>query len=101
VLEDRLINLAAVEAARDADFAAKPPGSWMLAQVPWSEAEHQIAAANADAATAKALAITSGAACMVVTRRTWQGGAPLTQVVLTYPGERHHLVARFSPAGRA
>ena len=44
------------------------------------------------------LAIAEGAACLVVTRRTWQGGQPLTQVVLTYPGDRHHLVARFSPA---
>jgi GntR family histidine utilization transcriptional repressor len=100
VLEDRLINLAAVAAAREADFSIKPPGSWMLAQVPWSEAEHHIAAANADAATAGALSIAEGAACLVVTRRTWQGGQPLTQVVLTYPGDRHHLVARFAPTGR-
>ncbi|MCZ7660666.1 MAG: histidine utilization repressor [Xanthobacteraceae bacterium] len=99
VLEDRLINLAAVEAARDADFAQKPPGSWLLAQIPWSEAEHQISAANADIATAKALGIAPGAACLLVRRRTFQAGSPLTQVVLTYPGDRHHLVARFSPAG--
>ncbi len=99
VHEDRLINLAAVPAARDADFAAKPPGSWMLAQIPWTEAEHHISAANADSVTAKALGISTGAACLVVKRRTWQAGQPLTQVVLTYPGDRHHLVARFSPAG--
>jgi GntR family histidine utilization transcriptional repressor len=99
VHEDRLINLAAVPAARDADFAAKPPGSWMLAQIPWTEAEHHISAANADSATAQALGIATGAACLVVKRRTWQAGQPLTQVVLTYPGDRHHLVARFSPAG--
>jgi GntR family histidine utilization transcriptional repressor len=38
------------------------------------------------------------AACLKVIRRTWQAGSPVTHVVLTYPGDRHHLVARFNPA---
>jgi GntR family histidine utilization transcriptional repressor len=36
--EDRLISLVTVPAARDVDFSAKPPGSWLLAQIPWSRA---------------------------------------------------------------
>ena len=49
---------------------------------------------------AQHLAIARGAACIVVARRTFQAGATITAVTLTYPGERHQLVARFSPATR-
>lgn len=101
LLEERLISLAAVPAARAADFTATPPGSWLLAQIPWTEAEHQIHAVNAAPALADTLKIRKGAACLQVIRRTWQAGETITHVVLTYPGDRHHLVARFNPASGA
>jgi GntR family transcriptional regulator, histidine utilization repressor len=97
VLEDRLINLAAVPEARAADFSAAASGSWLLKQVPWTDAEHTIGAVPAGARLACQLEIAKGAACLVVERRTWQSGAPITQVCLIYPGERHRLVGRFSP----
>jgi GntR family histidine utilization transcriptional repressor len=99
--EDRLINLDSVPAARSADFTASPPGSWLLARIPWSRAEHRISAINAPGELAQALGIARGGACLQVERGTWQAGAAITQVVLTYPGDRHHLIARFSPAGAA
>jgi GntR family transcriptional regulator, histidine utilization repressor len=97
VVEDRLINLAAVPEARAADFSGLASGSWLLKQVPWTDAEHTIGAVSAGARLASHLEIAKGAACLVVQRRTWQSGAPVTQVCLTYPGERHRLVGRFSP----
>jgi GntR family histidine utilization transcriptional repressor len=100
VFEDRLINLAAVPDARHADFRQKPPGSWLLAEIPWTRAEHHIRAVNAGAGVAKSLAIAPGAACLVVERTTWRADEPLTHVSLTYPGDRHELVALFSPATR-
>ena len=99
-IEDRLINLDAVPAARDTDFTSRSPGGWLLAQIPWSRARHRISAANADAGTARALQIVRGAACLVVSRETWLQDVPITQVDLTHPGEDHHLVAHFSPAAR-
>jgi len=98
VLEDRLINLSAVPAARRADFSVRSPGSWLLAQVPWSEAEHQIRAVNATAEVARALRIADGFACLVVERRTHHASQPITHVVLSYSGNRHQLVARFDPS---
>ena len=97
VMEERLINLAAVPEAREMDFAAVPSGSWLLKQVPWTDAEHTIRAVPAGARTALRLDVAKGAACLVVERRTWQSGAPITQVCLTYPGDRHRLIGRFSP----
>ncbi len=101
VHEQRLINLSAVPAARKADFSATAPGTWLLAKIPWSEAEHRIRAANADRRLAAALRMKAGQACLVVDRRTRQGGDIITHVTLTYPGDRHSLVARFHPAGHA
>ncbi len=98
--EDRLINVAAVPAARDVDFSTISPGSWLLAQVPWSRARHRISAVNIDPQTARDLKIARGTACLVVERETWLQDDPITQVKLTYPGDRHHLSAHFSPAGR-
>lgn len=98
VVEERLINLATVPRARETDFSVKPPGSWLLAEIPWTEAEHRISAVNATPAIADALKLPRGAACLVVERKTWQGGQPLTWVMLTYPGDRHHLIARFRPS---
>ncbi len=96
-LEDRLINLAAVPEAGAESFAEVAPGAWLVARVPWTAAEHRIRAVAADADTAARLAILPGAACLVVERRTWMTDRPVTFVRLTYPGEAHGLVARFSP----
>jgi GntR family transcriptional regulator, histidine utilization repressor len=98
--EQRLINLAAVPEARDERFEDDvPPGTWLLRRVPWTDAEHVIRAVKADAALAKRLQTETGAACLVLERRTWQAGTFITGARLTYPGDRHHLVGRFSPAG--
>ncbi|APO71612.1 histidine utilization repressor protein HutC 2 (plasmid) [Rhizobium gallicum] len=97
-LEERLINLGTVPEAVDADFGAIAPGPWLLKQVPWSKAEHKIYAFAAGAEEAAALDIPRSAACLVIERRTWSSAGPVTHVRLTYPGDRHALVARFSPA---
>lgn len=97
-LEQRLINLNSVEGADKADFTKVPPGQWLLSQVPWSSAEHRIHAASADAGTAGELGIEEGAACLVIERRTWSPAGAVTQVRLTYPGDRHALVATFTPS---
>jgi GntR family histidine utilization transcriptional repressor len=99
-LEERLISLAAVPEAADADFAAVAPGPWLLNQVPWSTAEHKIHAVSAGAEAAAALDIPKNAACLVVERRTWSSAGPVTHVRFTYPGDRHALVARFTPASQ-
>lgn len=99
MLEDRLISLTAVPAARRANFSKRSPGSWLLEEVPWSHAEHQIRALNASGAAANVLDIAEGFACLVVERRTSHAGKSITHVVLCYPGDRHKLTARFDPSG--
>lgn len=97
-IEDRLISLVTVPEAAEADFDAIAPGAWLINQVPWSAAENMIRAVSAEAEAAKGLNVDIGTACLVVERRTWSGAGPITHVRLTYPGDRHVLVARFAPA---
>ena len=96
-LEDRLINLRAVPEALQQDFSSMPPNTWLVGHVPWTEVEHRITAENANKPTSAALKIETGAACLVLERRTWRNGAPITAVRLTHPGYLYDLVARFTP----
>ncbi|MBX3484689.1 histidine utilization repressor [Phenylobacterium sp.] len=97
-LEERLISLRAVPDARAEAFDAEPPGSWLQARLPWTDAEHHILALNADARVAARLEVDPGAACLCDDRRSWHGGTVVTHVRLTYPGDRR-LVARFHAPG--
>lgn len=95
--ERRLIALDAAPEAEDADFTRLPPGGWLLAHMPWSEAEHRISAIGADPETAAHLGLTDGAACLRLERRTWRDGQGVTWAWQTFPGAAYDLVARFSP----
>jgi GntR family transcriptional regulator, histidine utilization repressor len=97
-LEERLINLNVVPEAAEETFAEVPPGTWLVRRVPWTAAEHHIRAVGANAATAAALKIDQGTACLVVSRRTWRAEQTVTAVKLTYPGDAHELVAHFTPS---
>ena len=99
-LEERLINLAAAPEAATEAFAETSPGPWLLARAPWTTAEHRIRARAADPRRAALLDVAEGTPCLAVERRTWSGELAITHVRLTYPGEAHELVARFSPAQR-
>ncbi len=97
-LEKRIISLQAVPAAAGEDFRDLAPGSWLVAHVPWTRAEHRIHAAAASRAVAKAMGVRIGAPSLVVVRRTWRDAVPVTRVELTY-NSTHEIVARFTPAG--
>ena len=90
--------IEAVPEAVDESFEGTAPGAWLISRVPWSAAEHRIRAVGADARAAELLAIAPGTPCLVVERRTWSGGLYVTHVRLTYPGEKHELVAEFAPS---
>ncbi|MBU6206089.1 MAG: UTRA domain-containing protein, partial [Alphaproteobacteria bacterium] len=98
-LEERLILLDVVPQARAESFAIEPPGTWLLAHVAWSDAEHQIRAEPASAAIARHLAMPAGDACLVMERRTWQAARLVTDVVLHFPHNRYALRGRFAPHG--
>ncbi|NBB66251.1 UTRA domain-containing protein [Pseudomonas sp. ODNR1LW] len=95
-LERRLIALAATPQAEHVDFQSTPPGSWLLASEPWTQAENRIGAIEADRETARLLQMPVGAACLYVERQTWRDGQGVTRVRQLFPGDRYDLVALFS-----
>jgi len=97
-LEERLVNLDAAPGIVSQPLETTAPGPWLLAHVPWTEAEHTILACEAGPAESEALALPLGAACLVVERRTWNGDAPVTLARLWHPGGAHRLTGRFEPA---
>ena len=97
--EHRLISTAAVPEVLTADLAHAAPGTWLLNNVPWTQAENRISATAASPALARALGIAPGDPCLTVTRRTWRSGAPVTLVHQHFIARRHELVARFGAGG--
>jgi GntR family histidine utilization transcriptional repressor len=98
--EDRLISLACVPGAMDADFTSQSPSAWLLQSVPWTQARHRISAITASADVSVHLAIPRYTPCLLVERWTWRAGVPVTYVCQTFRGDCFDLVATFTPEGR-
>ena len=98
VLEDRIFNLTLLPDAALEQFKNTPPQSWVLKRLPWTNTEHVIWATAATGSLARRLGLANGSPCLVVERKTWQLGQPVTFVRLTYPGKMHRLFGRFRPA---
>lgn len=96
-LEDRYVNLEAAPGFDRQDYSQQTAASYLLTNAPYSEAEHIIEAAAADGETAKRLEIAHGAPCLVLHRRTWFHGTPITVVRFTHPGESFRLGGHFTP----
>lgn len=96
-LEERLIHLGTVPEALEFAFDDVAPGAFLMAQVPWTAAQHRIQAVPAGKKEAECLELDPKQACLVIERRTWCRSGPVTHVRLTYPGNRHLLTANFKP----
>ncbi|MBU6297342.1 MAG: UTRA domain-containing protein [Alphaproteobacteria bacterium] len=96
-LEERLINVEAAPQIAGRAFHRVGPGLWLLAHVPWTDAEHKISAREATEEIADALKVRISAACLVVDRRTWNKGTPVTYARLWHSGAQHSLSGHFQP----
>jgi GntR family transcriptional regulator, histidine utilization repressor len=96
-LEDRYVNPAAAPDFAAQDFSRVPPSAYLLRTVPLDEVEHVVDAVIPGREEARLLKIAEGVPCLVLTRRTWSGGTPVTWVRCIHPGPRYRLGARFEP----
>ena len=94
-VEDRLLNLRAVPDAVDEDFGTTPPNAQLLGHVPWTEAKRRILASSADARSLAELDVAASEACLVLERRKWRNGEPITSVQMVHPDRFCALIARF------
>jgi GntR family histidine utilization transcriptional repressor len=85
--EDRWIALETVPDAAAEPFDRVGPNEWLLARVPFTEAEHAFSAVAADPVQAGFLAASPGAPLFQIERATWLEARPVTFARLVHrPG---------------
>ncbi|MEY8830852.1 GntR family transcriptional regulator [Sedimentitalea sp. XS_ASV28] len=87
--EDRWINLDVLPAAENADFTATGPNEWLVATIPFSNAEISFSASIADDRLAEYLGCSAGQPLFTIERSTWWETRAITFVRLYFrPGHR-------------
>lgn len=92
--EDRWINLAALPQAGGVDFSEVGPNEWLVAEVPFSDAEISFSATAADEDLASHLGCAIGDPLFLAERSTWWQGDSITYVRLVFQ-RGHRMTTRF------
>lgn len=92
--EDRWINLDLLPNAAETDFADTGPNEWLVATIPFSNAEISLLATMADAELAEHLGCSKGDALFQAERSTWWDGKAITFVRLTFR-KGHRMTTRY------
>ncbi len=92
--EDRWINLAVLPDAANATFDVEGPNEWLVAAVPFSNAEISFQAVEADAELSRQLGCAPGTALFQTERSTWWEGRAITFVRLTFR-QGHSVTTRY------
>ena len=98
-LEDRYVLPDFAPAFLDQDFTTTTPSAYLSGVSPLQEAEHVVRAAMPDDVTRETLGMGREEPCLVVNRRTWAHGRPVTLARLWHPGERFELSGHYAPPG--
>ena len=81
------------------DFTVLTPSAYLSSISPLQDAEHVVRAEMPTTGVRDALKMHVHEPCLVVLRRTWSGGRPVTWGRLYHPGARFELTGRYTPAG--
>lgn len=81
------------------DFHTVTPSAYLTAIAPLQEAEQVVRAVQPNAAVRRQLQMRDDEPCLVVLRRTWSDGRPVTFARLHHPGSRYELTGRYTPPG--
>jgi GntR family histidine utilization transcriptional repressor len=81
------------------DFTRITPSAYLTGIAPLAEAEQVVRAAQPNQAIQKHLHMAPGEPCLVIIRRTWSHGRPVTFARLHHPGSRYELSGHYTPPG--
>lgn len=98
-LEDRHVLASFAPDCLEQDFAAVTPSAYLTSKAPLQEAEQAVRASLPNRAVQKHLRIGDKEASLVVMRRTWSDGRPVTFARLHHPGSRYELTGHYTPPG--
>ncbi len=95
-LEQRYVNPGLIPEFLQQDFNRITSTAYLLQQFRPDEMEHIVRAVIPDSQTQKQLRIERQLPCLQLQRRTWINSQVVTQVTLTYPGNRYELGAKYA-----
>jgi len=98
-LEDRHVLAGFAPGCLEQDFETVTPSAYLTSIAPLQEAEQVVRASLPNGAVKKYLNIDNGEASLVVIRRTWSDGRPVTFARLHHPGGRYELTGHYTPPG--
>jgi GntR family transcriptional regulator, histidine utilization repressor len=98
-LEDRYVNPRVVPHFLEQDFSRLAPSDYLVRHVPFDQIEHVVDAVLPSAEQAGRLSMPAAEPCLLLTRRTWTLGTPVTMVRCLHPASRYRLGSRFRAEG--
>jgi GntR family histidine utilization transcriptional repressor len=96
-LEDRHVLAEFAPDCLEQDFTSVTPSAYLTDISPLAEAEQVVRASKPDDATRQQLQMDDDEPCLVVIRRTWSDGRPVTFARLHHPGSRYELTGNYKP----
>lgn len=99
-LEDRHVSAHAAPGYLRQDFSRITPNEYLSRVAPLQTVEHVIRAETPARRVRSLLKMTAGEPCLVINRRTWSGGQPVSIARLFHPGARYELTAGSQPVER-
>jgi GntR family histidine utilization transcriptional repressor len=98
-VEDRHVLAEFAPNCLEQDFTTETPSAYLTGISPLAEAEQVVRASRPNAAVRKQLQMDDEEPCLVVIRRTWSNGRPVTFARLHHPGTRYELTGHYTPPG--
>ena len=97
-MEDRYVVTMFAPGFLEQDFESTTPSAYLSDISPLTEAEHVVRAEQPNESVREHLAMQADEPCLVVTRRTWGRGRPVTFARLHHPGSRFELTGHYTPS---
>ena len=98
-VEDRYVVADFAPDCIEQDFQTVTPSAYLTAVSPLQEAEQVVRASLPNAAIRQRLQMANNEPSLVVIRRTWSHGRPVTFARLHHPGSRYELTGHYAPPG--
>jgi GntR family histidine utilization transcriptional repressor len=98
-LEDRYVLGEFAPDCLEQDFTKVTPSAWLSGIAPLAEAEHIVRATMPAKTVRDRLRMDEQEPCLLVLRRTWARGCPVSFARLHHPGHRFELTGHYTPPG--
>ena len=98
-VEHRFVLIEFAPDCLEQDFTTVTPSAFLSAISPLQEAEHVVRAVTPDDEIRNSLEMDDREPCLVVSRRTWAHGRPVSFARLYHPGSRYELSGHYVPPG--